>query len=81
MSFLDKWLHWFSHTECKPDDDKHYYVTVGEGDTLSNIAEDLIGDGDRYPEIVAANPDRHFDAHFTVHVGEKLRVPKSWGEG
>nr|WP_237536174.1 LysM peptidoglycan-binding domain-containing protein [Streptomyces sp. SID3343] len=32
-------------------------VTVKPGDTLSDIAEELLGDGDRYPEIFAANKD------------------------
>jgi LysM domain len=81
MSFLDKWLRWFSHTEKHDDDDKHYYVTVGEGDTLSNIAQDLVEDGNRWHELVDANPSEHFDAHYTLKIGEKLRVPKSWGEG
>ncbi|MFI6977963.1 LysM peptidoglycan-binding domain-containing protein [Embleya sp. NPDC050154] len=33
-------------------------VTVKPGDTLSDIAEELLGDGDRYPEIFAANKDK-----------------------
>ncbi|WP_406280859.1 LysM peptidoglycan-binding domain-containing protein [Embleya sp. NBC_00896] len=33
-------------------------VTVKPGDTLSDIAADLLGDGDRYPEIFAANKDK-----------------------
>ncbi|MET7297515.1 LysM peptidoglycan-binding domain-containing protein [Embleya sp. NPDC005575] len=33
-------------------------VTVKPGDTLSDIAEELLGDGDRYPEIFAANKDQ-----------------------
>jgi hypothetical protein len=81
MSFLDKWLHWFSHTEKHDDDDRCYSVTVGEGDTLSNIAQDLTGDGNRWHELVDANPSEHFDADYTLQIGEKLRVPKSWGEG
>lgn len=78
---IGKWLHWFSHIERGHDDDDCHTVKVAEGGSLWQIAEKMTGDGNRWHELVAANPGRNFDEHYTLKVGEELRVPKSWGEG
>ncbi|MGD2148090.1 MAG: LysM peptidoglycan-binding domain-containing protein [Anaerolineae bacterium] len=50
-----------------------YYV-VKAGDSLSKIAKELLGDADRWPEIVAANKDRIDDPN-AIEPGLKLKVP------
>lgn len=77
MSFVDRLREWFGDVVCHDHDD-HATVTVKEKDTLSGIAEKRVGDADRWPELVAANPDRTFDEHYTIYPGEKLKIPKSW---
>ncbi len=49
--------------------------TVVAGDTLSRIAERTLGDPDRYPEIVALNPDTIADPD-RIQPGWILRLPK-----
>ncbi|WP_371409329.1 LysM peptidoglycan-binding domain-containing protein [Micromonospora zamorensis] len=51
------------------DQAKHTY-TVRRGDTLSRIAQDRLGDADRWPEIFTANRDTRFP-----HTGGTLRDP------
>jgi nucleoid-associated protein YgaU len=80
MSVFDKLHEWFSRIISDHDDDC-LTVTVGKGDSLSEIAEKRTGDANRWHEIADANPDREFDADYTLTIGETLRVPKSWGEG
>jgi peptidoglycan hydrolase-like protein with peptidoglycan-binding domain len=57
----------------------HYTVKAGDWG-LSKIAKDLIGDGNRWKELVAANPDKpkHSTAGLIFHAGDRLRVPDSW---
>ena len=50
-----------------------YYV-VKAGDSLSKIAKELLGDADRWPEIVAANKDRIDDPN-AIEPGLKLKIP------
>ena len=65
-----------SHAE--PDD----YI-VAEGDTLFGIAERLLGDGSRYPEIIAlTNAKNAQDPSYAlildatlIQVGDKLAIP------
>ncbi|MGC4815075.1 BTAD domain-containing putative transcriptional regulator [Micromonospora sp. DT228] len=51
------------------DQAKHTY-TVRRGDTLSRIAQDRLGDADRWPEIFTANRGARFP-----HTGGTLRDP------
>lgn len=80
MSFFDSLHRWFSCVISRHDDDC-LTVTVGKGGSLWEIAEDRVHDGNRWHELADANPDRHFDADYTLQIGETLRVPKGWGEG
>lgn len=49
--------------------------TVKQGDSLWTIAEKTLGDGERYPEIVALNRARLGDRPDFLQVGWKLTVP------
>ncbi len=50
------------------------YHTVREGDTLSRIAREYLGDGNRWPEILEANRDTLKDER-SLRFGTKLRIP------
>ena len=50
------------------------YHTVREGDTLSRIAREYLGDGNRWPEILEANRDTLKDER-SLRFGAKLRIP------
>ena len=49
--------------------------TVKSGDTLSKIAQNLLGDANRYPEIFKANQPMLTDPNM-IMVGQVLRIPK-----
>jgi nucleoid-associated protein YgaU len=49
--------------------------TVKEGDSLYRIAQNLLGDGDRYDEIFKANQDKLSSAG-DIRVGMKLTLPE-----
>ena len=52
------------------------YETIGiidVGDSLWNIAEEQLGDGNRYTEILALNPQIEEDE--PLFVGTKLKMP------
>jgi hypothetical protein len=56
--------------------------TVLPGDFPIKIAQRLVHDGNRWPELVAANPlkKRAVDGNFaTLLPGEVLQLPSSWG--
>jgi nucleoid-associated protein YgaU len=70
---FDSLRRWFKH-ETGQD-----YVTVVEGDSLWRIAKEGVGDGNRWRELAAANPDRKWDdQHTTIHHGEQIKLPESW---
>jgi nucleoid-associated protein YgaU len=47
---------------------------VKSGDTLSKIAEELPGDANRWPEILAANKDQIADRN-KIKPGQELNMP------
>lgn len=47
-------------------------VTVVQGDTLSQIAQDELGDGDKYPELAKAN---HLRDPNLIDVGQTIIIP------
>ena len=48
---------------------------VGVGDSWSKIAEETLGDPDRWPEILEANREQTEDEGL-VRVGQKLYIPE-----
>ena len=58
--------------EAQPTNTKTY--TVKEGDSLYRIAQQLLGDGDRYDEIYQANKDKLSSAS-DIRVGMTLKLP------
>lgn len=56
-----------------PVEVKHY--TVVAGDSLWKIAADHLGNGTRYPEIIAANPGKLKDDKSVIHPGDVLVIP------
>ena len=47
---------------------------VKSGDTLSKIAKQLLGDADRWPDIIAANKDTLSDPD-EIKPGQELNIP------
>jgi nucleoid-associated protein YgaU len=54
---------------------KHY--TVVAGDSLWKIAQNNLGNGARYPEIIKANPDKLKDEKTVIHPGDVLVLPNA----
>lgn len=59
--------------DTKPEVPGNTYV-VKKGDTLGSIAQRLLGDASRYPEIAKLNKIK--DANV-IHVGQRLTIPSS----
>ena len=57
--------------EPASDPDAQTY-TVRRGDTLWSIAEQVYGEGQRWRDIVEANPELHPEQ---LHVGQELTLP------
>ncbi|MDR0416269.1 MAG: LysM peptidoglycan-binding domain-containing protein, partial [Propionibacteriaceae bacterium] len=64
-----------SATEAVPADDEGATHVVQAGDTLFGLAERYLGDGDRWPELAAANPNLVWDPDH-IEPGWTLAVPK-----
>jgi nucleoid-associated protein YgaU len=47
---------------------------VKAGDSLSKTAKELLGDADRWPEILAANKDKIADPN-KIKPGQTLKIP------
>lgn len=56
-----------------PPSQKTY--TVQKGDSLWKIAEMHLGNGSKFPQIIAANPDRLKDEKSVIHPGDVLVIP------
>lgn len=67
-----KGLNGFSKSTSKPNQQHYYNYTVKKGDTLWNIANDLLGNGFRYKEIKSLNSLEK----DTIYVGQTLKIPK-----
>jgi len=57
-----------------PAPDAKHYTVVG-GDSLWKIAQEHLGNGARYPEIIAANPGKLKDEKTVIHPGDVLIIP------
>ena len=57
-----------------PPADVKTYTVVG-GDSLWKIAQQHLGNGARYPEIIAANPSKLKDEKTVIHPGDVLVIP------
>lgn len=74
-----------SSTAGAPDkaDESQTSYTVRQGDYLSKIAEDKLGDGDRWPELYDANKGTQqpygqvFDDPDRIYPGQELALPGS----
>jgi P-type Ca2+ transporter type 2C len=51
---------------------KSYVVKAG--DTLSKIAKEMLGDADRWPEIIEANKEKIKDPNV-IQPGLELKIP------
>ncbi len=50
--------------------------TVKAGDSLWKIAQNKLGDGNRYMEIFYANRDKLDSPQSVIHPGDELNIPK-----
>lgn len=60
-------------TDSKGEESKTY--TVKSGDSLSEIAQREMGDGDRWKELYEANKDAIGDDPDLIRPGTKLSIP------
>ena len=65
--------HLREHATGEAPRESRTYV-VQSGDSLSKIAQELLGDAARWPEIFAANRDKVEDPNL-IHPGQKLIIP------
>jgi nucleoid-associated protein YgaU len=56
-----------------PPEDTIY--TVVAGDSLWKIAQNFLGNGALFPQIIAANPGKLKDDKSVIHPGDKLKIP------
>lgn len=63
--------------------DHQWCINIVDGDTAGRIAEETVGNRDRYIELLSANPDKAQiispEMNFaSLCVGERLFLPRSW---
>jgi nucleoid-associated protein YgaU len=51
--------------------------TVKAGDSLWRIAQNKLGDGNRYMEVFYANRDKMDSPQSVIHPGDELKVPQA----
>lgn len=51
--------------------------TVKAGDSLWRIAQNKLGDGNRYMEVFYANRDKMDSPQSVIHPGDELNIPKA----
>jgi LysM domain-containing protein len=82
MSFWKDIAEWVEHiffpAHDDPDPDPVCEIKVRKGDSLWKLTDAFTGDGARWPELAAANPDKKFDQDYTIYPGEVLKVPCAW---
>jgi nucleoid-associated protein YgaU len=78
MGMLQDFFRWFSRIE--PKDNECMTVTVKKGDSLWNIADNLTGDGERWHELIDANPNLELSEDYVIQPGQILHVPHAWAE-
>lgn len=61
--------------EAKPVETPPSEYEVQPGDSLSKIAQELLGDGNRWPEIFEANKGLIKDPNL-IYPGQKLTIPR-----
>lgn len=57
-----------------PPEGRGLTYVVGQGDTLTNIARNILGDGSRWREIYELNQDK-LESPDVIPIGIKLRLP------
>ena len=57
-------------------EEKHETYTVKPGDSLWRIAQNHLGDGNRYMEVFYANRDKLDTPQSVIHPGDVLNVPE-----
>jgi nucleoid-associated protein YgaU len=58
-------------------EEKHETYTVKAGDSLWRIAQNKLGDGNRYMEIFYANRDKMDSPQSVIHPGDELNIPQA----
>lgn len=58
-----------------PDDKGEKMYTIKSGDNLSDIAQEQLGDANRWKEIYELNKDVIGDNPDLIHPGKKLKLP------
>ena len=75
-------LYWHEASGLDPSNRLTYIVEAGDGPI--RIAKKLVGDGNRWRELLAANPKKKVASNgnfVSLLVGERLNVPVSWEQG
>ncbi|HWT02990.1 MAG TPA: LysM peptidoglycan-binding domain-containing protein [Pyrinomonadaceae bacterium] len=58
-------------------EEKNETYTVKAGDSLWRIAQNKLGDGNRYMEIFYANRDKMDSPQSVIHPGDELNIPQA----
>jgi hypothetical protein len=72
-------LYWHEASGLDPSNRLTYIVESGDGPI--RIAKKLVGDGNRWRELLAANPKKKVASNgnfVSLLVGERINVPVSW---